>query len=135
MTETTIQVNENMADFISWANSKGEDEIRRLIREHLSEIKKQSEISGESRVDDGYQWDDAMEPNDDVDQWKHGGDCNLCRKADYCMTKCRANRKLKAVTTPYLYSLYLQDVPEAAAKSASAGINTEALMRQAGVLQ
>lgn len=135
MAEYTIQVTEQMADFIGWANVKGQDEIRRLIREHLADIKAKSEVAKGSHVDDGYKWDDAMEPNDGVDQWKHGGDCNLCRKAKYCGAKCRANKLLKNITTPFLYQMYLDENPEAAAKAAPGGINTEEIMRQAGVLQ
>lgn len=135
MAEYTIQVTEQMADFIGWANVKGQDEIRRLIREHLADIKAKSEVSKESHVDDGYKWDDALEPNDGVDQWKHGGDCNLCRKVNFCGAKCRANKLLKKITTPFLYQMYLDENPEAAAKAASGVFNTEEIMKQAGVLQ
>ena len=136
MTEQTIQVTEQMADFIGWANTKGQDEVRRMIRERLAEMKAHAKDTNNAHKKDEEGWDDALEPNDGVDQWKHGGDCNLCRKVDYCMTKCRANRLLKKVTTPFLYQEYLNDVPEAAAKHASAaGINTEEIIKQAGVLQ
>lgn len=134
MAELTLQVTEQMADFIGWANVKGQDEIRRLIREHLAEIKAQSEISKESRVDEGYKWDDALEPNDGVDQWKHGGDCNLCRKSSFCGAKCRANKLLKKIVTPFLYQMYLDENPEAAAK-ASGAMDPESMMKQLGVLQ
>lgn len=135
MTERTIQVSEAMADFIEWANGKGEDEIRRMVREHVMQLKEEYETSKESRVNDGFKWDNALEPNDDITQYKHGGDCNLCKRGKYCLTKCRPNKLLKRVTTPWLYQKYLEDVPEAAAKAAQKGINTEALMRQLGVLQ
>ena len=135
MATTTVQVTEQMADFINWANTKGQDEIRRLIREHLAKIKEDNEKSKESRVNDGYEWDDALEPNDGDKQWKNGGDCNLCRKASYCGAKCRANKLLKKITTPYLYNLYLEDCPEAAVKAASGGMNTEEVMKNLGVLQ
>lgn len=134
MAEIKIQVTENMAEFIEWAQSKGEDEIRRMIREYLAELKEQSEISKKSRVNEGFKWDKALEPNDNNDQWKHGGDCNLCRKASYCLTKCRANKLLKKLTTPFLYQKYLDDNPEAAAKQMT-NTDPESLMKQLGVLQ
>ena len=133
MAEKTIQVTEKIADFIGWANTKGQDEVRRMIREHLAEIKEQYGKSKESHVDDGYEWDDALEPNDGVDQWKHGGDCNLCRKVDYCATQCRANKLLKKITTPYLYNIYLEENPDAAVKNGA--ITPEMLAKQLGVLQ
>lgn len=135
MAEVTVQVTEQMADFIGWANVKGEDEIRRIIREYLAKIKEESEVSKDSHVDEGFKWDEALEPNDDINQWKHGGDCNLCRKVAFCGTKCRANKLLKKIVTPYLYQLYLEENPEAAAKYGGNGMDTETLMRQAGVLQ
>ena len=134
MAEQTVTVTEWMADFIQWVDGKGEDEIRRIVREHLAEIKEQNETSQDAHIDEGYKWDDALEPNDNVDQWKHGGDCNLCRKSKYCMTKCRANKLLKKIATPLLYQLYLTENPEAVAKN-KAGMNTESLMKQIGVLQ
>lgn len=134
MAEMTMQVSEWMADFIEWANKKGQDEIRQMIHDHLAEIKEQNETSKESRIDEGYKWDDALEPNDGADQWKHGGDCNLCRKVKYCGTKCRANKLLKKITTPFLYQQYLTENPEAAAKK-MAGTDPESLMRQLGVVQ
>lgn len=135
MAETTVQVTEQMADFIGWANTKGQDEIRRLVREHLAKIKEKSEVTSESHVDDGYKWDKALEPNDGNNQWKHGGDCNLCRKVNFCGTKCRANKLLKRITTPFLYNMYLEDCPEAAVKAASGGMNTEEVMKSLGVVQ
>ena len=132
--EQTIRVTEQMADFIGWANVKGQDEIRRMIREHLAELKAHAEDTANMRTKDDERWDDVLEPNDGNDQWRHGGDCNLCRKLAYCGTKCRANRLLKKITTPFLYQMYLADCPEAAAKN-SLGINTEEIMKQAGVLQ
>ena len=135
MAEVTIQVTEWMADFIGWVNTKKEEEIRSMIREHLAKIKEESEVSKDSHVDDGYKWDDALEPNDGVDQWKHGGDCNLCRKVKFCGTKCRANKLLKKITTPFLYNMYLEENPEAAAKATANGLDSEKLMKQLGVLQ
>jgi len=135
MAEQTVQVTEQMADFIMWANGKGEDEIRKMIRDRLAELKAHAEATHNWKERKETGWDDALEPNDGNDQWKHGGDCNLCRKVDYCLTRCRANKLLKSVTTPFLYQAYLADVPEAAAKYGSSGINTEEIMKQAGVLQ
>lgn len=109
--EMTIQVTEKMANFIGWANAKGQNEVRRIIREHLAEMKEEAQTKGNKVAG----WDDALEPNDGNDQWKHGGDCNLCRKGSYCLTKCRANRLLKKVTTPLLYQAYLDENPDAAA--------------------
>lgn len=135
MAEVTVQVTEKMADFIGWANVKGEDEVRRLIREYLAKVKEKSEVSKDSHVDEGFKWDDALEPNDGVDQWKHGGDCNLCRKSNFCGTQCRANKLLKKITTPFLYQMYLDENPDAAAKYTGSGMNTEDIMRQVGALQ
>lgn len=134
MAEHTVQVTEQMAEFIKWAGDKGEDEIRKMIRDHLVELKEHAEATNNTRKKGEVGWDAALEPNDGNDQWKHGGDCNLCRKASYCLTKCRANKLLKKVSTPLLYQAYLDDVPEAAAKHA-AGFDNEALMKQLGVLQ
>ena len=132
--EQTLTVTEWMADFIAWAGTKTEEELRALVRERLEEIKKQNETSQESHIDEGYKWDKALEPNDGVDQWKHGGDCTLCRKASYCLTKCRANKLLKKITTPFLYNLYITEVPEAAAKQV-AGMNPKELLKTVGLLQ
>lgn len=134
MAEMTVQVTEPMAKFIEWANTKGQDEVRKMIRDYLAELKEQNETSGESCVDEGFKWDKALEPNDSVNQWKHGGDCNLCRKCSYCVNKCRANKLLKKVTTPFLYAKYLEENPEAAAKNVAA-MDPETLARQLGVLQ
>ena len=134
MVERTVQVSEWMAEFIGWVNTKGEDEVRKLVREKLAEIKAQNEVSKDSHVDEGFKWDNALEPNDDVDQWKHGGDCNLCRKVKYCTRKCRPNRLLKKIMTPYLYRMYLTENPEAIAKNPN-GLTTEELMKMAGVIQ
>lgn len=133
MSNDTITVSEWMAEFIDWAMNKGEDETRQMIREHLAEIKKEYETSKGSRIDSGFKWDKALEPNDGADQWKHGGDCNLCRKIDYCATKCRANKLLKKITTPFLYQKYLEENPDAAAKRV-AGMDPESLMKQLGVV-
>ena len=134
MAEVTVQVTERMAKFIGWANAKGQDEVRKMIREYLAELKEKSEIAKESHVDEGFKWDNALEPNDGVDQWKHGGDCNLCRKVKFCGTKCRANKLLKNIITPFLYEKYLEENPEAAADAAGA-MDPETMMRQLGVIQ
>ena len=134
MAEVTIQVTEQMAAFIGWANTKGQDEIRKMVRDYLAEIKEQNETSGESRVDEGFKWDNALEPNDNLNQWEHGGDCNLCRKASFCGRKCRANRLLKKIITPFLYQKYLDENPDAAALGVKS-MDPETLMKQLGVLQ
>lgn len=134
MVEQTVQVTEGMAEFIEWVASKGEDDVREMIRDWLAELKKHSEDVGNTHKKGEIGWDAALEPNDGNDQWKHGGDCNLCRKASYCLTKCRANKMLKKFTTPLLYQAYLDDVPEAAAKHSGA-FDNEAMMKQLGVIQ
>lgn len=30
---------------------------------------------------------------EEQDQWKQGGDCNVCRRATYCHNKCRARKE------------------------------------------
>ena len=123
--ERTIQVSEWIADMVGWLNTLGQDKVREMVRGRLAEIKEQNKVSKESHVDEGFKWDDALEPNDDVNQWKHGGDCNLCRKAPYCATKCRANKLLTKITTPFLYNKYLEENPEAAVKRQGLGIKPE----------
>lgn len=127
-----IQVTEKMAAFIAWANEKGEEEIRDLIRDRLYMLKEECSKTANHVDSDGYKWDDALEPNDGSDQWKHGGDCNLCRKYKYCGTQCRANRLLKKITTPTLYEIYLKERHEVAAAEAS-NITPEQMMQQLGV--
>lgn len=134
--EKTIQVIEWMAEFIEWVKNLGEDEVRKMIREHLAELKEHAEATNNTRKKGEPGWDAALEPNDGNDQWKHGGDCNLCRKASYCKTQCRANKLLKKVTTPFLYQEYLTANPEAEAKIAAAkmdGMGTEQLLSTLGV--
>lgn len=125
----TVQVSENMANFVEWANGKGQDEIMRMISERLMKLKEHNDIAPGKADDDGFKWDNALEPNDGVEQWKHGGDCNKCRKLSYCLTKCRPNRKLKEITTPFLYRAYLEEVPEAAAKEARKSITPEDVLK------
>lgn len=127
-----IQVTKKVADFVQWAYDKGQDEVRRIIRERLAMLKEECAKTANHTDSDGFKWDDALEPNDGNDQWKYGGDCNLCRKLPYCKTQCRANRLLKQITTPTLYELYLQEHPEAAAAEA-ASITPDQMMKQLGV--
>ena len=37
--ENTVQVTEKMAAFVDWAYNKGQDEVRRMIRERLAMLK------------------------------------------------------------------------------------------------
>ncbi len=30
---------------------------------------------------------------EEQEQWKHGGDCSVCRRAAYCHSKCRARKE------------------------------------------
>lgn len=128
-----IQVTEKMAAFINWALDKGQDEVKRLVREHLAMVKEECLRTSKRYTSDGEKWDDALEPNDGVDQWKHGGDCNLCRRAEYCKKKCRANRLLKEITTPFLYRLYVEEHPEVAAADASKNIAPEDVLKGLGL--
>lgn len=127
-----IMVTEKMAALIQWANDKGQDEVRRLIRERLAMLKKECALKNGLPDSDGYKWDDALEPNDGGDQWKHGGDCNICRKLDYCNTQCRANKLLKRVSTHFLYECYLQDNPQEVMSEAANGLTPEQLVAQLG---
>ena len=36
---------------------------------------------------------DNIEKEDLNDQWKRGGLCVMCRRKDYCHTRCTANKK------------------------------------------
>lgn len=129
MAEMTIQVTEQMGDFIGWANAKGQDEIMQMVSERLAKLKEFDKECPHQTDLDGFRWDDALEPNENVDQWKHGGDCNKCRKVNYCLTKCRANKLLKRITTPFLYQAYLEEHPEAAAKEAKKSITPEDVLK------
>ena len=131
----TVQVTETMADFIQWANDKGQDEIMRIVDERIRKLKEWNENNPRVADEDGFIWDNALEPNDGIDQWKHGGDCNKCRKIRYCGTECRANKLLKRITTPFLYQAYLEDHPEAAAKEAAKTITPEDILKMAGAEQ
>lgn len=118
-----------MGDFIGWANAKGQDEIMQMVSERLAKLKEFDKECPHMTDPDGFRWDDALEPNENVDQWKHGGDCNKCRKVNYCLTKCRANKLLKRITTPFLYQAYLEEHPEAAAKEAKKSITPEDVLK------
>lgn len=131
--DNTIRVTEKMAALIQWANDKGEDEVRRLLRERLAMLKEECALNHGKPDSDGNKWDDALEPNDGNDQWKHGGDCNLCRKLKYCGTQCRANKLLKKVSTSFLYDCYLQDNPQELMKEAADGMTPEQLLNQMGI--
>lgn len=111
-----IVVTEKVAKFIEWANSLGEDEVRKRVREKIDEIR---DIPKNTRDRDGFFWDDRLVPNDKNDQYKNGGDCNLCKRKSYCGTQCGANKVLKKITTPYLYQMYLDENPEVAAEEAA----------------
>ena len=129
MAEVTLQVKEWIADLIGWLNVQGEDKVRQMVRDRLTEIKADYDKSKKSRVDDGYKWNDLLTPNDNDDQWKHGGDCNLCRKVKFCGRQCKANKLLKKITTPFLYQMYLEEHPEAVVKSRNIGISPEDVVK------
>lgn len=140
MAVETVQVTETMASFIDWAVNKGQEEIMRMIRERLAELKAWNDKNKpiRRRDEDGFIWDDRLEPNDHVDQWMHGGDCNLCRKKNYCGTKCKANKLLKEITTPFLYAKYIEEHPEAAAREAQKAIRPEdviAMVEESGAME
>ena len=133
MAEMTVQVTETMADFIQWANDKGQEEIMKMVNDRILELKEFGKHYPHGQVDhDGFKWDDALEPNNGVEQWKYGGDCNKCRKVKYCLTKCRPNKLLKQITTPFLYQKYLEEHPEAAAKEVSKSITPEDVLKMVG---
>ena len=132
MADTTVQVTEQMAGLIDWANSKGQEDIERMIREKLLKLKEWDAQNPRVADENGFKWDAALEPNDGNDQWKHGGDCNKCRKINYCGTKCRANKLLKNITTPFLYQAYLEENPEAAAKEAAKSITPDDVLKMVG---
>ena len=124
-----IQVTEKMAKFIEWVDSIGEEEVRRRIREKIAELR---DMPPHLRDKDGLFWDIRLEPNDDGDQYRHGGDCNLCKRIKYCQTKCGANKALKKITTPYLYQMYLDENPEAAAQEAATKMTPDDVLKMVG---
>ena len=131
--EDKIQVTEKVAAFIDWAKEKGEDEVRRMVRERLAILAEECAKTANHTDSEGLKWDDAMEPNDSDNQWKHGGDCNICRKVGYCGTQCRANKLLKKVTTPFLYRCYVEEHPEAAMEEVGKSITPEDVVAKLGV--
>lgn len=128
-----IQVTEKMAALIQWANDKGEEEIRKLLRERLLMLKEECAANGGRPDSDGYKWNDLLEPNDNNNQWNSGGDCNLCRRRDYCGRQCRANKLLKNISTHFLYECYLQDHPQELMHEAANGITPDQMLEQLGV--
>lgn len=133
MAEMTVQVTEKMAKFLEWAKAKGEDEIRNIVRGRLSMLKEECERKNGMHDSDGFRWDPTLEPNDEPDQWRSGGDCNLCRRREYCLKKCRANKMLKAIMTPFLYEQYMLETPEELVKETASGLTPEALLKMMGV--
>ena len=132
--ENPIEVTEKMANFIDWCYGIGEEKIREMVRGRLAELKQFSEENARNIKDqDGFVWDPILEPNDGVDQWKHGGDCNLCRKNRYCQTQCRSNRLMKAIIHPFLYQKYIDENPEAAAKEVKDNLTPEKLLEMVGI--
>lgn len=127
--EQTVQVTEKMGSFIEWAYNLGEEEVRKRVREKIIELR---DMPKNTRDKDGFSWDERLEPNDGIDQYKHGGDCNLCKRLKYCLTKCGANKALKKITTPYLYQLYLEEHPEIAAEAAQKSITPDDLLDAVG---
>lgn len=132
MAEITLQVSEKMAKFIEWARSKGQEELTRMIHERLAELKEWDAQNHGMRDLSGAKWDQILEPSDSPEQWKQGGDCNRCRRLSYCLKKCRANKTLKKITTPFLYEQYMAEVPEAAAQ-AVAGMTPEQVLDMMGI--
>lgn len=128
-----IQVTEKMAKFIEWAKEKGQDEITRLITERIEMLGKETQRRTGFKDSDGFVWNDLLEQNDGVEQWKGGGDCNKCRRAKYCKKQCRANRYLKDITTKFLYDMYLMEHPEELAQEAANGLTPDDVLKMAGV--
>lgn len=127
-----IIVSERVAALIQWANEKGQDEIRSMICNRLVMLKEECAANHGMPDSDGFRWDDALEPNEGNEQWKHGGDCNMCRRLDYCKTQCRANRLLKQFSTRFLFDAYLHEHPEEVAKEAANGLTPEQLIERLG---
>ena len=125
-----IVVSEKMARFIEWANSLGEDECRRLVRENINELKK---LPPHMRDKNGFYWDIRLEENDGNDQYRTGGDCTLCKRANYCSKQCGANKALKKVSTPFLYQRYLEAHPEEVAKEVAATMTPDDVLKAVGV--
>lgn len=124
-----IEVTEKMAKFIDWVYELGEEEVRKRIRERLVTLR---DMPKNTKDKDGFFWDVRLEPNDGSNQYRYGGDCNLCKRKEYCATQCGANKKLKEITTPMLYQMYLDENPEAAATETAERITPEDLLKMVG---
>lgn len=124
-----IQVTEKMAKFIDWAQGLGEEEVRRRVRDKIIAV---AEMPFEARVNEGIEFDIRLMPNDGIDQYHNGGDCNLCKRKNYCSTQCGANKALKKITTPYLYQMYLDENPEVAAQEAAERMTPEDVLKMVG---
>lgn len=132
--EQTYEVSEKMSKFIDWCYELGEEEVRRRVREKLAALKEErSHFPPGMKNSSGEAWDNRLEPNDDNDQWRHGGDCNLCRRISYCQTKCKANKLLKSITTMFLYDMYVEEHPEALAEDIKKNITPQDLLKAVGV--
>lgn len=118
-------------DFMSWAVNIGEEKFRDMVREHLAEMKDASESAknAENASTNGVWWDEIIAPNDGRNQWKQGGDCNLCGKREYCKTECRANRTLKKASSSFLYQKYFEEYPEAKALMSAKRLTPEQLLK------
>ena len=136
MAEETLTLNDQMFGFFQWMLELGEEKTMEMIRGKIRELEEFDSQHPGLATPDGYRWDPLLAMNDGPDQWHYGGDCNLCRKVKYCKTKCRANRLLKAVVTPFLYEQYLEASPDALAKEvtkAAKNMTPEQLLEMAGV--
>ena len=132
--EDELSVSPKMGRFIKWAESLGEEKLREMVRDKILELKEYSKDKPRGQRDkDGFVWDDALEPNDGHDQWKSGGDCNLCRKKKYCGTQCRPNKVMKRMITPFLYQIYLDENPEAAAEEVATSMTPEDVLKMVGI--
>ncbi len=128
-----ITVTEKMSKFIDWCYALGEEDVRRRVREKIVELRNMPQ---NMRDKNGFFWDIRLEPNDEEDQYRHGGDCNLCRRKDYCKTQCGANKALKKITTPTLYQMYLDENEDAAAEQAAETLGRmtpEDILNMAGI--
>lgn len=130
---TEGQDKKQIPDFMSWAISIGEEALRKKVRDHLAEMKDSAEAAKKAAEVNGSWWNDIIEPNDNNDQWKQGGDCNLCKRREYCKTKCRANKYLKRATSPFLYQEYLTEYPEAETLIAAKKLTPEQLLKMLGI--
>lgn len=121
-----ILVTEKMAKFVEWLNSFSEEDLRKRVREKIAELR---DMPPNIRDENGFFWDIRLEPNDNNDQYRNGGDCNLCKRVKYCGKQCGANKVLKKIMTPYLYQLYLNENPEAAMEEAAKRITPDDVLK------